>query len=119
MPHRLRRHRLEHAQRAGHVVAIVPDRLPHRLADVEKCREVHHSGDVVPPQHRPDGSHVGDVPFDQLAVLDGASMSGREIVVDDDAVTGAAQSLGGVAADVAGATGHQDGARATAQWRNT
>ena len=54
MLHRLGRHRLEHAQRADDVVAVVADRIAHRLADVEKRGEVHDADDFMRPQRRPD-----------------------------------------------------------------
>ena len=40
--------------------------------------------DLVLAQRRPDGAHVGDVAFDELAVADRLAMTGDEVVVDDD-----------------------------------
>ena len=65
------------------------------------------------------GAHVGDVALDELAVLDRVAMAGDQVVEDDDAVAGALQRLGGVAADVAGAAGDEHRARVSGQWRNT
>ena len=54
------------------------------------------------------GGNISDVPFDQPAAEHGAAMTRREIVVDDDLMAGLAQRLRGVAADIAGATGHEN-----------
>ena len=70
-------------------------------------------------QRAPHRRHVGDVAFDELAVLDRLAVAGDEVVEDDDAVAGAVQRLGRVAADVAGAAGDEDAARVSGQWRNT
>ena len=117
--HRLGRHRFEHAQRADDVVPVVLRRIAHRLADVEKGGEVHDARDRVAAQRVAERRDVGDVADDQIAVLHGGTMAGDEIVVHDHAAAGAVQRFRGVAADVAGAAGDQDGARATVQWRNT
>ena len=116
---RLGRHRFEDAQRAADVVAVVPRRLADRLADVEKRGEVHHGEDVVAPQRVANGRDVGDVSLDERPVLDGAAMAGDQVVVDENGVPRPAERLGRMAADVAGAAGDEDGARASAQWRNT
>ena len=64
------------------------------------------------PQRAAHGGDVGDVAFDQLAELHRVAMPGDQVVEDDDAVAGPVQRLGRVAADVAGAAGDEDGARA-------
>ena len=115
---RFGRHRLEHAQRASHVVPVITDRLTHRLADIEKCCEVHHRRHAVASERRAHGTDVRDVALDELAVLHGAAVSGDEIVEDDDRVAGTTERLGRVAADVAGAARHQD-ATPGGQWKNT
>ena len=56
---------------------------------------------------------------DQLAELRRGAVPGNQVVEDDDAVAGALQPLGRVAADVTGAAGDEHGARASAQWKNT
>ena len=104
----LRRHRLEHAERADDIVAVIPRRLPNRFADVEKRREVHDREDVVAAQRAPYRRHVRDVPLDQFAVPDGLAMTGHQVVEHDDAMAGLLQRLGGVAADVARAAGDED-----------
>ena len=46
-----------------------------------------------------------------------SAVAGGQVVVDDDAMTRLAQGLGGVASDVAGATGDQNGGRLSGgQW---
>ena len=79
---------------------------------------MHDGEDPVLAQRRAQGRDIGDVADHQLAVLDGAAMPGGQIIVDDDAIAGALKNLGGVAADVAGAAGHEDSLQASAQWRN-
>ena len=103
-----RRHRLERAQRADHVVPVVPGGVLHGVRDHEPRREVHHRGGARLPQRAAYGGDIGDVAFDQPAAEHGAAMTRREVVVDDHVVAGLAQRLRGVAADVAGAAGHQD-----------
>ena len=69
------------------------------------------------------GPRVGQdllrVAFDQRRIKHRLSMTGRQIVVNDDAVSRLAQRLGGMAADVAGPARHKHGRRASGgQWRN-
>ena len=116
---RLLRHRLQHAQRAEDVIAVILRRQPHRLADVEKGGEVHDGENLAAPQGVPDRARVHDVAFDQLAELHRRAMARDQVVEDDDAVAGAMQRFGRVAADVTGAAGDEHGARASVQWRNT
>ena len=116
--HRLGRHRFEHRQRAGHIVAVVLDRIGNRFADVEKRRKVHHGADPVLAQRAPHPVDVADLAFDQVAKSHGATMAGGEVVVRHGAVAGAAERLGGVAPDVAGPAGHEDRAGISGQWRN-
>ena len=114
----LRRHRLEHAERADDIVAVIARRIAHRFANVEKRGEVHDREDVVAAQRAPHGRHIRDVALDQLAILDGLAVTGDEVVEDDDAMTGLMQRLGGMAADVAGAAGDENAPRVSGQWRN-
>ena len=63
------------------------------------------------------GVDVADVALDERRTERRLAMTGRQVVVDDGPVAGPAQRLGGVAADVAGATGHQHRARVSGgQW---
>ena len=71
------------------------------------------------PQRVADRRAIGDVTRDERSVLHRLAMTGDEVVEDDDGVAGAVQRLRRMAADVAGAAGHEDGAPATGQWRNT
>ena len=65
------------------------------------------------------GIDVADVAFDQRRAQRRLAVAGRQVVVDDDAVAGLAERLGGVAADVAGATRDQDDAAIRrGQWSN-
>ena len=80
---------------------------------------MHDRADVVAIERGADRGDVRDVAFDELAVLHRFAVAGDQVVEDDDAVAGARQRLGRVAADVAGASGHQHRARLTGQWRNS
>ena len=71
------------------------------------------------PERAPHGLQVGDVALDQIAVANRGAMAGDEIVEHHDRVAGAAQRLARVAADIAGAAGHQNAARISGQWRRT
>ena len=57
-------------------------------------------------------------PSTQLAVLDRLPMAGDQVVEDHDAIAGPVQRFGRVAADVSGATGHEDAALSV-QWSNS
>ena len=89
---------------------------------------MHDGGDVVRAQRLAERVDIGDVALHELAELRRAAMPGRQVVVHDDAVPRAAQRLGRVTADVAGAAGHQDRGQAcgahprratSGQWKNT
>ena len=67
----------------------------------------------------PDSLEIGHVALDQIAVANRGAMAGDEIVEHHDRVAGAAQRFARVAADVAGAAGHQNTARISGQWRRT
>ena len=66
--------------------------------------------------HRVD---VGCVALDERRTERRFAVAGTQVVVDDDVMTRLAQGLGGVASDVAGATGDQNGGRLSGgQWSN-
>ena len=112
-------HRLEHAQGADDVVAIVAHRIANRFADVEQRGEVHHRRNLVPRERLTYRRHVRDIGFDQLAVSNRLPMAGHEVVQYDDPVARAAQRLRRMAPDVSGAARDEDRAPFSAQWRNT
>ena len=64
---------------------------------------------------RAHGVDVADVALDERRAERRVAMARRQIVVDDDAISRLPERLGGVAADVAGAAGHEHGGGA--QWR--
>ena len=88
---------------------------------------MHHREDLVPAERRLHRRGVQDVSLDELAELHGGAVPRRQVVVDDDAIAGAAERFRRMAADVAGASGDQDGAasfaeaslpkRVSVQWR--
>ena len=78
---------------------------------------MHHGGRAGLADRAAHGIHVADVAFDQRRAERRVAVPRREVVVDDDAVAGAPQRLGGVAADVAGAAGDEDGGQVSGgQW---
>ena len=93
--------------------------MGHRLADVEKCGKVHHGSDVVLAQGAAQRLDVSDLTLHELPEFDRGPMSRDEAVVDDRAVAGPLERFCRVTADVAGAPGHEDGARISGQWRST
>ena len=75
--------------------------------------------DLVPPRARSRTAATSVMsPSTSSPNFDRLAMTGDQVVEDDDAIAGPLQRLGRVAADVAGATGDEDGARASVQWRN-
>src|SRR3989442_908613 len=116
--HRFRCHRFQHAQRAGHVVPVVPRRLTHRLANVEQRRKMHDGEHIVLAKRLADRGHIRDVTFHEVAEGCSTAVACDQVVVDDHAVPGLAQRLRRVTADVAGAAGHEDGATASVQWKS-
>jgi hypothetical protein len=112
-----RGHRLERAERPGHVVAVIAGGIGHRLGHREPRREVHDGGGAALAQRGAHGGHVPDIAFDERRAERRVAVSGRQVVVDDDAVPGLAEGLRRMAADVAGAAGDEYRRRATGgQW---
>src|SRR5207249_969132 len=112
-------HRLEHADRADDVVAVIAHGMTNRFADVEESGEVHDRRYLVVPQRSTESGDVGDVAFDERAVADRVAMAGAQVVEDHDAIASLVQRLGGVAADVPVAAGDARAAPPRVQWRNT
>ena len=79
---------------------------------------MHDGGDAVLADRGADRRGVEDVSLDQITELHRGPVSRDQVVEHHDAVAGAVQGLGRVAADVAGPAGDEHGARASAQWRN-
>ena len=73
----------------------------------------------VPPQRLSYGRHISDLAFDEVPVANRGAMARNQVVENDDPVAGPMERLGGMAADVAGASGDEDGPPSTVQWRNT
>jgi hypothetical protein len=70
---------------------------------------MHDGGGSALANRAPHSGGVANVAFDHRRVERGTAMTSGEIVVDDDAVTGTSQRLGGVTANVPGAAGDEDG----------
>ena len=75
---------------------------------------MHHGGDLMLPDDRPHGGGVLDVPLDQGCAKRRRAMPAAKTIEKDNAVTGAAQRLGRMTADIAGPTGHQNRAQVIA-----
>ena len=109
-----RHHRLEDGQCAGHVVCVVANRILYRIGDRERSREVHDGIDLPAAERLAQVFGVPDVPLDQVSGTAEGSLSGqtvarREVVVNENLVSGPGQFPDGVAADVAGAPGDEHG----------
>ncbi len=102
-------HGLEERQGAGHVVAVVRGGLPHRLAHVGVRGEVQDGADAVLQQDLPHALPVRQVRLDEGAPPRGPPVPAGEVVEHDRVVPLRSQELGGVASDVTGAAGNEDG----------
>ena len=101
------------ARRAG-VVAVVLQRIAHRLGHDRVRGEMHDGVDRVLAEHALDQRAIADVADDELARRAYRfAKSGAEIVEHDDRLAALAQLQRDVAADVAGAAGDEDGAHRT------
>jgi NAD(P)-dependent dehydrogenase (short-subunit alcohol dehydrogenase family) len=105
---------------AGHRAAVKYGELVEGdIADVAAVREALRRHEIDAVVHFAAFLDVGDVTFDEIPVPNGSAMAGAEIVVDHDRVPGPTQGFRRMAADVAGASGHEDARRLSAQWRST
>ena len=69
---------------------------------------MHHRRRAALSNGTADGADVGDVADDERTVEGGLPVAGREIVVNHHLMAGLPQGLGGMTADVAGASGDED-----------
>jgi hypothetical protein len=72
---------------------------------------VHHRIHFVPADRLAQQRHIADVAHDEWRTERRLAVPRRQIVEDDDPAAGSGDKLGGVAADVAGAAGDQNGAQ--------
>jgi hypothetical protein len=79
--------------------------------------EVQHGADAVLAQQARDESAVARVADHERRFKHGAAKSAREVVEDHDVLAARAQLAGHVAADVAGAAGHENGVHRAKGWR--
>ena len=109
-------HDLEQRQRRIEVVAVVCDRLLHRLADRLQPREVDHGADLVFIEYARHRSLVGGIrlikasalPRDALNALHNTFLAVRQIVQHDDVFPGRKQFHRRMRADEARAAGQQN-----------
>ena len=109
-------HRPDEVQRAAHVVAVVADRLGHRLTDRLEPGEVDDGVGSQLVERRAERRLVEEIDdvegrgaTGELAgPLDRRRLGVGQVVEDRDVVTGFEELDDGVAADVAGAAGHED-----------
>ena len=113
-------HGFEQPQRADHVVVVVAQRLLHRLAHRLQASKVHHCAGATVGQCVVQRGSVADVALVQLHALAGQCLHPRqhlartvaEVVQHRHWVACRQQLHAGVAADVAGTAGDQDGGQA-------
>ena len=80
---------------------------------------MHHRRRVALANRAPYRGDIADVAVDHRRVERRAAMPSGEIVVNDNAVAGTPERLGGVAADVPGTSSDEDGGQISCgQWSN-
>jgi len=99
----------QQVQGVGHVLAQIPERVLHRLADQRVRSEVHHGFGLVRAEHGADDRGVRQVALDERRLrVDGRAMPLVQVVQHDDRLAGANQLLDHDAANVARPAGDQD-----------
>ena len=94
----------------GDVVADVEERLAHRLADQRVRGEVQDTVKAEAPEQAVDSVPIGKIADDELGVVvDRLAVPLLEVVEDNDTVPARQQVDDDVAADIAGAAGHEIG----------
>jgi len=90
------------------IVTVIFERLLDAFRNDDRTREMQDRADALLGEYPVDQIPVGDIPFVKGHVVGNeVARSRREIVDDCDGPAGIAQSEYGVAADVAGAAGHE------------
>ena len=77
---------IEEPDGAGDVVAVVPQRVIDRLANVGECAEVHHGVELVLVEGIEDGGGVAQVRLDEgeaVGVLLGEHVHGRDVPAEE------------------------------------
>ena len=100
--------RLQQRRGAANIVAIIKQRLAHRLPDIGKGGKVHHCRGAVPLQHCVDARDVGNIALLQRPPFHRPAIAAREVVVDDRLKALRGKRLANMATDVAGAAGDED-----------
>ena len=93
----------------GGVVAVVFQRVGHRLGNNDRSGEMHDGVDRVFSDQPADQGFVSDIAQRERHIRrDSPSEARRQIVQHDDAAAGICERQYGMAADIAGAAGDQD-----------
>jgi hypothetical protein len=103
-------HRVEQRDRLHDVVAEVEAGVRHRLAHRTAPRHVDDRPDRPVAEHAVEDGRVAVVPVDQRRARNRRAMPGGEIVEDQDLARSLDEATHDVAADVPGASGHQNAA---------
>jgi hypothetical protein len=111
MPDLPRNHRLEHGERAHHVVAVVARGVAHGVTDREPGGKVHDGVDAVRTNHVAEACGVVDAAVDDHGgVTRGLPVSRRHIVIHDDPGASGGEPLDRMTADVPRPPCHQNAA---------
>ena len=96
---------------AAHIVAIVERRVLVRFPHIGKGREMHDRGRPVAVQCGAQERTIGEISDHQLAPFHRFGVATRKVVIGDRCKARFAQGLAGMAADISGAAGDQNGGR--------
>ena len=100
--------RLQQCRGAASIVAIIRQRLAHRLPDIGKGREVHHRRGLVPFQHRANTRGVSDIALLQRPPFHRPAVAAREVVIGNRFEAPRGERFAGMAADIARAAGDEN-----------
>jgi hypothetical protein len=96
---------LQQRPAVGRVVAVILQRIGHRLRHDRVCREMHDRINLVLGKDFVQQFRIAGVADDQLAGFDGGLEAGTEVVQRYDRFAGLTELAHDVAADISGATG--------------
>src|SRR5579885_2292500 len=99
---------LQEGPRGAGVVAVVLEGLSHGLGHDGEGRKVHDRIDAVLAQHLEHRLPVAHLAYDEGRIEHGLAEASRQVIQHDHALSAPAKLEHHVAADVAGAAGHED-----------